>query len=208
MIAIVPTLARSLTLFFSLSLLLFLSPEVDKLFNLFHSDFHAMSSRNDNIVIIFSLYHFFHIALSLNSSSFSLLLSRLSQHGLSEAQASAALLGLPNPHSLSPTYHLSAAAAAAAALHHSPTSSLQRMPTHQEYLTAAAQRLGELQASAGLMDPLALEGKDKKDETPGFLLMSLSLNWMKNYNDYLVSGWAALFTFWCGVERRMKTPKT
>ena len=29
---------------------------------------------------------------------------------------------------------------------------------HQEYLTAAAQRLGELQASAGLVDPLALEG--------------------------------------------------
>merc|ERR1719461_2800334 len=28
---------------------------------------------------------------------------------------------------------------------------------HQEYLTAAAQRLGELQASAGLVDPLALE---------------------------------------------------
>ena len=29
---------------------------------------------------------------------------------------------------------------------------------HQEYLTAAAQRLGELQATAGLVDPLALEG--------------------------------------------------
>ena len=84
---------------------------------------------------------------------------------MSEAaqQASAALLGLPNPHSLSPpTYHLSAAAAAAAAaLHHSPTSSLQRLPTQQEYLTAAAQRLGELQASAGLMDPIALEGREK-----------------------------------------------
>ena len=86
---------------------------------------------------------------------------------MSEAQASAALLGLPNPHSLSPTYHLNAAAAAAAAaaaLHHSPTSSLQRLPTQQEYLTAAAQRLGEIQAAsaAGLMDPLALEGSKTK----------------------------------------------
>ena len=79
---------------------------------------------------------------------------------------SAALLGLhghPNhqlPPSLSPSY--------LSALHHSPTASLRLSAAaaaasaaeqHQEYLSAAAQRLGELQASAaGLVDPLAVEG--------------------------------------------------
>ena len=73
--------------------------------------------------------------------------------GVGDAAAQAALLGLPNPHTLSPTY-LTALHAAST----SPSASLQR--SHHEYLTAAAQRIGELQAqaaSAQLMDPLALE---------------------------------------------------
>ncbi len=61
------------------------------------------------------------------------------------------ILGLPHPHpALSPNY---------LGGHVSPTSSLRGV-THQDYLNAAAQRLGELQASAaaGLTDPLnALE---------------------------------------------------
>ena len=58
--------------------------------------------------------------------------------GLGDAGA-AALLGLPPPHPLSPTY--------LSALHHhtSPNHSM-RIPSHQDYLNAAAQRLGELQA--------------------------------------------------------------
>ena len=71
---------------------------------------------------------------------------------LGDSAAQAALLGLPNAQ-IGPNY--------LSALHQhastSPSASLQR--SHQEYLTAAAQRLGELQASAGLMDPIALEGK-------------------------------------------------
>lgn len=69
----------------------------------------------------------------------------------------AALLGFPpNPHSISPSY--------LSALHHSPTASLRLSAAavasgHQEYLNAAAQRLNELQASAALLDPLALEGE-------------------------------------------------
>ncbi|TRY69321.1 hypothetical protein TCAL_03239 [Tigriopus californicus] len=65
---------------------------------------------------------------------------------------SSAMLGLPpNAHSISPNY--------LNALHHSPTASLRlsaaaAVSGHQEYLNAAAQRLGELQASAGLVDPL------------------------------------------------------
>ena len=64
--------------------------------------------------------------------------------GLSDGGA-AALLGLPPPHPLSPTY--------LSALHHhiSPQNSLRfgdRLPSHQDYLNAAAQRLGELQATA------------------------------------------------------------
>ena len=85
-----------------------------------------------------------------------------------DAQASAAFLGISGPHSLSPTCHLNAAAAAAAlhASSSSPNASMQRIPTHQEYLAAAAQRLGELQASAagtaGLADhPLSLEASHR-----------------------------------------------
>lgn len=82
--------------------------------------------------------------------------------GLSDSGA-AALLGLPPPHPLSPTY--------LSALHHhtSPNHSL-RLPSHQDYLNAAAQRLGELQATAAFQanaaavaaaaDPLnSFEGK-------------------------------------------------
>eukprot|EP00095_Tigriopus_kingsejongensis_P010985 snap_masked-scaffold281_size224178-processed-gene-0.6 protein:Tk10985 transcript:snap_masked-scaffold281_size224178-processed-gene-0.6-mRNA-1 annotation:"cubitus interruptus" len=64
------------------------------------------------------------------------------------------LLGFPhNPHSISPSY--------LSALHHSPTASLRLSAAavasgHQEYLNMA-QRLNELQASAALLDPLALE---------------------------------------------------
>ena len=57
-----------------------------------------------------------------------------------------ALMGLGN-----------AAAAASATPHQNYLSALQQHQ-HQEYVTAAAQRLAELQASAGLVDPLALEG--------------------------------------------------
>ena len=78
--------------------------------------------------------------------------------------STAALLGLgprpgeagaPPPHPLSPTQYL-------AGLHSSPTSSL-RLPSHAEYLSAAAtaQRLGELQqaAQASLDVPFSLDGK-------------------------------------------------
>ena len=58
-----------------------------------------------------------------------------------------ALIGLGN-----------AAAAATATPHQNYLSALQQHQ-HQEYVTAAAQRLAELQASAGLVDPLALEGR-------------------------------------------------
>ena len=51
-----------------------------------------------------------------------------------------------------------AAAAATATPHQNYLSALQQHQ-HQEYVTAAAQRLAELQASAGLVDPLALEGR-------------------------------------------------
>ena len=86
--------------------------------------------------------------------------------GLSDGGA-AALLGLPPPHPLSPNY--------LSALHHhtSPNHSLRlgdRLPSHQDYLNAAAQRLGELQATAAFQanaaavaaaaDPLnSFEGK-------------------------------------------------
>ena len=53
------------------------------------------------------------------------------------------------------------AAAATATPHQSYLSALQQHQ-HQEYVTAAAQRLAELQASAGLVDPLALEGKNAR----------------------------------------------
>eukprot|EP00094_Tigriopus_californicus_P003367 TCALIF_03238-PA protein Name:"Similar to ci Transcriptional activator cubitus interruptus (Drosophila melanogaster)" AED:0.14 eAED:0.14 QI:51/0.66/0.5/1/0.88/0.9/10/0/1110 len=75
--------------------------------------------------------------------------------GHHSAMDHAALLGFPpNPHSISPSY--------LSALHHSPTASLRLSAAavasgHQEYLNAAAQRLNELQASAALLDPLALE---------------------------------------------------
>ena len=82
---------------------------------------------------------------------------------LGDHSSTAALLGLhsghrahelPPNHPLSPTY---------LALHSSPTSSL-RLPSHAEYLTAAAtaQRLGELQqqaAQASLDVPFSLDGK-------------------------------------------------
>ena len=61
---------------------------------------------------------------------------------LGDPASTAALLGLQPPsHPLSPSY--------LAQLHSSPTSSL-RLPSHAEYLTAAAtaQRLGELQQQA------------------------------------------------------------
>ena len=51
-----------------------------------------------------------------------------------------------------------AAVAATATPHQNYLSALQQHQ-HQEYVTAAAQRLAELQASAGLVDPLALEGR-------------------------------------------------
>ena len=62
---------------------------------------------------------------------------------------SGALLGLGNA---------AAAATATPSPHQSYLSALQQHQ-HQEYVTAAAQRLAELQASAGLVDPLALEGR-------------------------------------------------
>ena len=92
--------------------------------------------------------------------------------GLSDGGA-ASLLGLPPPpHPLSPTY--------INALHHqhgSPTHSLRvpgqetRLPSHQDYLNAAAQRLGELQASAALAsavnDPIqALEAARLAQASP------------------------------------------
>ena len=73
--------------------------------------------------------------------------------------STAALLGLhsrselPASHPLSPSY---------LALHSSPTSSL-RLPSHADYISAAAtaQRLGELQqaAQASLDVPFSLDGK-------------------------------------------------
>ena len=92
------------------------------------------------------------------------------------AAASAALLGLPqHHHPLSPTY--------LSALHQqttSPQHSLRlgdRLPTHQDYLNAAAQRLGELQASAALAaDPLnALEASRLAAASPS-LRASLQRN--------------------------------
>lgn len=86
----------------------------------------------------------------------------------STAAAQAALLGIPTSHTLTPNYLNSfhAHAAAAAAAHVSPTASLRlqaaaaahaQAAAVQNDLNAAAQRLGELQASAELVDPLTLE---------------------------------------------------
>ena len=80
--------------------------------------------------------------------------------------------GAPPPHPLSPTQYL-------AQLHSSPTSSL-RLPSHADYLSAAAtaQRLGELQqaAQASLDVPFSLDGKLQRR----FLAAhhtSLKVNW-------------------------------
>ena len=71
---------------------------------------------------------------------------------------SGALLGLGN----------AAAATATPSPHQSYLSALQQHQ-HQEYVTAAAQRLAELQASAGLVDPLALEGTNGAAIAPLFI---------------------------------------
>ena len=104
--------------------------------------------------------------------------------GFSDSGA-AALLGVPPPpHPLSPTY--------LNALHHhhsGPTHSLcgpgaeARLPSHQDYLNAAAQRLGELQASAALAsavnDPLqALEASRLAQASPS-LRASITRNTRK-----------------------------
>ena len=73
-----------------------------------------------------------------------------------------ALMGLGN-----------AAAAASATPHQNYLSALQQHQ-HQEYVTAAAQRLAELQASAGLVDPLALEGTKGASIAPLFIRNSPS----------------------------------
>jgi transcriptional activator cubitus interruptus len=101
--------------------------------------------------------------------------------GLSDGGA-ASLLGLPPPqYPLSPTYINSLHP------HHgSPNHSLRlsgsetRLPSHQDYLNAAAQRLGELQASAALAsavnDPLqALEAARLAQASPS-LRASISRN--------------------------------
>ena len=104
--------------------------------------------------------------------------------GLSDGGA-ASLLGLPpQPHPLSPTY-----INALHPHHGSPNHSLRvpgaetRLPSHQDYLNAAAQRLGELQASAALAsavnDPLqALEASRLAQASPS-LRASISRNTRK-----------------------------
>ena len=111
--------------------------------------------------------------------------------GLSDAGA-ASLLGIPSaPHPLSPTY--------LNALHHHHSSSTNshslrgvgavpgetRLPSHQDYLNAAAQRLGEIQASAALAsaaasDPLqALEAARLAQASPS-LRASIERNLARN----------------------------
>ena len=104
--------------------------------------------------------------------------------GLADGGA-ASLLGLPpQPHPLSPTY-----INALHPHHGSPNHSLRvpgaetRLPSHQDYLNAAAQRLGELQASAALAsavnDPLqALEASRLAQASPS-LRASISRNTRK-----------------------------
>ena len=77
------------------------------------------------------------------------------------AADSGALMGLGN------------AAAATVTPHQNYLSALQQHQ-HQEYVTAAAQRLAELQASAGLVDPLALEGTSGATIAPVFIRYSPS----------------------------------
>ena len=82
---------------------------------------------------------------------------------LGDPASTAALLGLhsrpelPPSHPLSPSY---------LALHSSPTSSL-RLPSHADYLSAAAtaHRLGELQqaAQASLDVPFSLDGEAQSE---------------------------------------------